>query len=59
MWTINAKSHAIPHCRATMPAAHLTPSSLLIDATAAIHGVYKRQNTSNENAAADDKEAVR
>ncbi len=58
MWTINAKSHAIPHCRATMPAAHLTPSSLLIDATAAIHGVYKRQNTSNENAAADDKEAV-
>ena len=55
---INAQNHAILHCSTTIPAAHFTPSSLLMDAIAATHGVYKRQNTSNENAAADERAAV-
>ena len=35
------------HCITTTPAAYLLPSSLLIDAIAAIHGVYNKQNTRN------------
>ena len=44
---INAAIHAIQHCVITTPAAYLPPSSLFIDAIAAIHGVYNRQNTRN------------
>ena len=43
----NAQTHAIAHCRTTTPMAHFCPSSLLIDAMAATHGVYRRQNTSS------------
>ena len=44
---INAAIHAIQHCIITTPTAYLPPSSLFIDAIAAIHGVYNRQNTRN------------
>ena len=43
--TINAAIHATTHCPITTYAAHFAPSSLLIDAIAATHGVYKRQKT--------------
>ena len=43
--TINAAIHATAHCPITTYTAHFAPSSLLIDAIAATHGVYKRQNT--------------
>ncbi len=43
--TINAAIHATTHCQITTPMAHFAPSSLLIDAMAATHGVYNRQNT--------------
>lgn len=49
--TTIAHSHAMAHCIKTMPEAHFTPSSRLIDAIAAIHGVYNRQKTSSEAAA--------
>ena len=45
-YTTNAATQAITHCPITTPTAHLLPSSLLMDAIAATHGVYKRQNTS-------------
>ena len=48
--TRNAAAHAITHCPTTTTAVHFPPSSRLIDATAATHGVYKRQNTNNEAA---------
>lgn len=37
--TTKAAIHAIKHCPTTMETAHLPPSSLLMDATAATHGV--------------------
>lgn len=43
--TINAAIHATTHCPSTTYAAHFAPSSLLIDAIAATHGVYNRQKT--------------
>ena len=43
--TINAAIHATIHCPSTTYAAHFAPSSLLIDAIAATHGVYNRQKT--------------
>ena len=46
--TTKAQIHAMPHWATTIPIAHLPPSSLLIDAIAATHGVYKRQNTKSE-----------
>lgn len=42
-----------------MTIAHLWPSSLLIEATAAIHGVYNKQNTNNEIVARGVKKASR
>ena len=42
--TAKATIHAITHCPITTPAAQRAPSSLFIDAMAATHGVYKRQN---------------
>ena len=36
---INAAIHAIQHCIITTPAAYLPPSSLFIDAIAAIHDI--------------------
>ena len=44
---MNAAIHAMQHCITTTPAAYLLLSSLLIDAIAAIHGVYNKQNTRN------------
>ena len=44
--TTKATIHAITHCPTTTPAAHRVPNSLLIEAMAATHGVYKRQKTS-------------
>ena len=44
-YTTNAATQAITHCPITTPTAHLLPSSLLMDAIAATHGVYRRQNT--------------
>ena len=52
--TINAAIHATIHCPSTTYAAHFAPSSLLIDAIAATHGVYNRLNTRMEAAVADD-----
>lgn len=49
--TTNATAHAITHCPITTPTAHLPPSSLLTDAIAATHGVYRRQNASRLAAA--------
>lgn len=43
--TTNAHTHATTHWNTTMNAAHLPPSSRRIDAIAATHGVYSRQNT--------------
>ena len=43
--TTKATIHAITHCPTTTPAAHRVPNSLLIEAMAATHGVYKRQKT--------------
>ena len=45
---INEHSHATLHWNNTTTIAHLCPSSRLIDAIAAIHGVYNRQNTNSE-----------
>ena len=39
-----------------MPTAHFAPSSLLIEEIAAIHGVYRRQNTRRD--AADSGEST-
>ena len=47
---INDAAHATMQCHMTMKHAHLPPSSLLTDATAAIHGVYKRLNTRRDAA---------
>ena len=47
----NAHTHAMAHCRITTPMAHFCPSSLRMDAMAAIHGVSSKQNTSNAAAA--------
>ena len=44
--TIKAMIHATTHCQKMTPTAHLAPSSRLIEATAATHGVYSRENTS-------------
>ena len=44
--TTKATIHAITHCPTTTPDAHRAPNSLLIEAMAATHGVYKRQKTS-------------
>ena len=44
---MNAQSQAMLHCMITIPIAHLAPSSLLTEATAATHGVYSRQKTKN------------
>ena len=38
-YTIHAHIHAITHWHMTTPAAHFSPSSLLIDVMAATHGV--------------------
>ena len=54
--TINATTHAITHWKTTTKAAHFAPSSRLIEAIAATHGVYSRQKTSS--AAADAVESV-
>ena len=43
--TTKATIHAITHCPTTTPDAHRAPNSLLIEAMAATHGVYKRQKT--------------
>ena len=48
--TIKAQIQAIAHCHITTQMAHLFPISLLIDAMAATQGVYKRENTSRQNA---------
>lgn len=56
--TAKAASHAIRHCPATMPAAHPPPSSRRMDATAAMHGVYRRQNTSSAYADKGEIKAV-
>ena len=44
--TSKAHSHATAHWFNTMTTAHLLPSSRLTEATAAMQGVYSRQNTS-------------
>ena len=49
--TKSEHTQAIAHWKATTINDHFFPSSLLIEAIAAIHGVYSRQNTNNENAA--------
>ena len=49
--TINAQIQAIAHWPTTIIVAHLPPSSLLTAATAAIQGVYSKQNTKSEAAA--------
>ena len=44
-FTTTAAIHAILHCSNITSNAHFPPSSRFIDAIAATHGVYKRQNT--------------
>ena len=44
--TRNAVIHATKHCHKTTPAAHLPPSSRLMDAIAATHGVYSSEKIS-------------
>ena len=50
--TSKAHSHATAHWFTTMMTAHLLPSSRLTEATAAMQGVYSRQNTSRGAACA-------
>ena len=38
------------HCPTITNKAHFPPNSLFIEATAAIHGVYNKQNTSKQTA---------
>ncbi len=57
--TSRAHSHATAHWFTTMIAAHLPPSSRLTAATAAMQGVYSRQNTSSGAACAGVRAAVR
>ena len=38
-WTTHAATHAMAHCHSATPAAHFAPSSLLMEAIAATHGV--------------------
>ena len=57
--TSRAHSHATAHWLTTMMVAHLPPSSRLTDATAAMQGVYSRQNTSRGAACAGVRAAVR
>lgn len=45
-----AAIHATAHCQNTTPTAHFPPSSRLIEATAATHGVYNKLNTSRDAA---------
>lgn len=47
VFTKKAIIHARAHCIIHIPAAHFTPSSFLIAAIAATHGVYKSENTKN------------
>ena len=49
--TASAATHATANCPNTMPKAQRPPNSRLTDATAAMHGVYSRQNTRNPSAA--------
>ena len=49
-----AAIHATAHCQNTTPTAHLPPSSRLMDATAATHGVYNRLNTKSDAAETGD-----
>ena len=56
--TSRDRTHATAHCSNTMIAAHLRPSSLRMDATAATQGVYRRQNTKSARAVAGDRTAV-
>ena len=42
------------HWNKTIPIAHLNPSSRLIEAIAATHGVYSRENVRSENAASGE-----
>ena len=51
--TINAAIHATTHCPSTTYAAHFAPSSLLIDAITATHGVYNRHFFFNDAAATE------
>ena len=55
-WVTKAATHAIRHCHTARPAAHLPPSSRRTEATAAMHGVYSRLNTSKD--AADSGERM-
>ena len=48
--TAKAAIQAIVQCPKTTATAHFPPNSFLMDDTAATHGVYKRQNTSNDAA---------
>ena len=57
--TSRAHSHATAHWFTTMMVAHLPPSSRLTEATAAMQGVYSRQNTSSGAACAGVRAAVR
>ena len=43
-------THAMAHCQSTRDIAHLWPSSLLMEATAATQGVYSRLKTSMDAA---------
>ena len=43
-----AAIQAIRHCPKTTPIPHFIPSSLLIEAIAATHGVYSKQKTSKQ-----------
>ena len=42
--------YATAHWRRTIRKAHFPPNSLFMEATAATHGVYKRQNTKRDAA---------
>ena len=54
--TANATIHATAHCHSTTAIAHFLPSSLLIAAIAATHGVYSKLNTKRVMAVTVDKE---
>ena len=56
-FTISAATQAVAHCQITIPAAYFVPSSRRTEAMAATQGVYSRENTSMEAAAAGTRNA--
>ena len=50
LYTASVINQATEHCQRTTSQAHLIPISRLIDATAAIQGVYSNENTRSDAA---------